>query len=625
MRRTSIDPRDTPGVEIATLRRVLSHVVPYRWQVAIVLACVVGAAALNLLAPWAIARVVDEAIPAADLPLLWILCGCMVAGPVVASLLQMVQKYTAESVGQRVMVDLRVRVYKRLHEMPFDFFAKQKPGEAVSHVLNDVQGVGGVVSGTLVELAQNAVVLATTLAFLVWLNWRLAAVCLVFLPFYVGTTRRVGRARKKLKRAMQARTSEITGTLTETLSVSGALLVKVFGRERAEVGRLKGQLDDLKRLTLEHTLVGRWFQTILGLFESIAPALVFAVGGALVVKGHIPLGTVIAFVAVLKRVYGPASRLASTHVDLKVSYACFDRIFEVMDRAPAIRNAEHRVVPAAVSGNVEFQNVSLAYDDAGDVLSRVNLTVRAGATIGIVGPSGAGKTSLTSLVMRLYDPTDGAVLLDGVDLRRIDIDALRANIAVVTQDTFLLNATVLDNLRYARPAASRHDVEEAARQAQVHEVIASLPSGYDTLVGDRGYRFSAGERQRLAIARAILKNPRILVLDEATSSLDPVSERKVQDALTPLRKGRTSFVVAHRLSTVRDADRIVVMQQGRVAETGSHDELMARGGLYAWMWRVQARDDARQQRPAAASGAFSPAPLAADWRRTLAPAQGIVT
>jgi ATP-binding cassette subfamily B protein len=625
VRRPFIDPKDTPAVEAATLRRILSHVATYRWQAATVVACVVGAAALNLLAPWAITRLVDDAIPSGNLPRLWLLCGCMVAGPVAASLLQIVQKYSAESVGQQVMVDLRVRVYRQLHEMPFDFFAKQRPGEAVSHVLNDVQGVGGVVSDTLVDLAQNAVVLATTLAFLVWLDWRLAATCLVFLPFYIGTTRTLGRVRKTLKRAMQARTSEITGTLTETLSVSGALLVKAFGREGAEVRRLESQLEELKRLALEHTLVGRWFQTILGLFETIAPALVFAVGGLLVVKGHIPLGTVIAFVAVLKRVYGPASQLASAHVDLRVSYAYFDRIFEVMDRTPAIRNAEHAVVPATVSGQVEFRDVSLAYDDTGEVLSGVNLRVRAGTTVGVVGPSGAGKTSLTSLVMRLYDPTEGAVLLDGVDLRQVDISALRANIAVVTQDTFLLNATVLENLRYARPAASRLEVEEAARRAQIHDVITALPNGYDTLVGDRGYRFSAGERQRLAIARAILKNPRILILDEATSSLDPVSERKVQEALTPLRKGRTSFVIAHRLSTVRDADRIVVMKQGRIAEIGSHHELMARAGLYAWMWRAQAREDARQHRPSVASGAFSPAPLAADWRRTLTPAQEIVT
>jgi ATP-binding cassette subfamily B protein len=267
--------------------------------------------------------------------------------------------------------------------------------------------------------------------------------------------------------------------------------------------------------------------------------------------------------------------------------------------------------------------VSLAYDDAGEVLSKVNLNVPAGATIGLVGPSGAGKTSLVSLVMRLYDPTGGAVLVDGIDVRDLQIEALRERIAVVTQDTFLLNASVLENLRYARPAASRLDIEDAARRAQIHDVIAALPHDYDTIVGDRGYRFSAGERQRLAIARAILKNPKILILDEATSSLDVGSERKVQEALTTLMRGRTSFVIAHRLATIRDADCIVVMKHGAVAEAGSHDQLLANGGLYAWMWRAQAREDARQPRPAVRSGAFTAAPLAAEWRNALVPAQEI--
>jgi ATP-binding cassette subfamily B protein len=331
---------------------------------------------------------------------------------------------------------------------------------------------------------------------------------------------------------------------------------------------------------------------------------------------------VVAFVTVLKRLYGPASQLATAHVDLKTSYAYFDRIFAVMDRTPAIRNSEAAVIPTRIVGDVEFRHVSLAYDDAGEVLSRISLSVPAGATIGLIGPSGAGKTSLVSLVMRLYDPTAGAVLVDGIDVRDLHIDALRERIAVVTQDTFLLNATVLENLLYAKPSASQTDIEDAARRAQIHDVIADLPQGYETVVGDRGYRFSAGERQRLAIARAILKNPKILILDEATSSLDVGSERKVQEAITPLMRGRTSFVIAHRLATVRDADCIVVMKHGRVAECGSHDQLLATGGLYAWMWRAQARD-ARHQKPAIRSGAFSAAPIAAEWRRPLVPAQEI--
>jgi ATP-binding cassette subfamily B protein len=623
VRKPVIDPKDLPSIESATLRRILRHIAPYRAQAFVVVACVVSAAVLNLTAPWFVKRIVDEAIPRANVDLLLFYCAGMVIGPLGAGLLQVVQKYSAESIGQQVMLDLRIKVYRQLHDMPFDFFAKQKPGEAVSHVLNDVQGVGGVVSNTLVDLAQNATVLACTLIFIVALDWRLALVAVSFLPLFVASTRRVGRARKRLKRVVQMRTSELTGMLTETLSVSGALLVKVFGREKAEVQRLAEKLQELKKLSLEQSLVGRWFQMVLGLFETIGPALAFAMGGALVIRGHLPLGTVVAFVTVLKRLYGPASQLATAHVDLKTSYAYFDRIFAVMDHTPEIRNSEDAVVPSRIVGDVEFRGVSLAYGDAGDVLSRINLTVPAGATIGLVGPSGAGKTSLVSLVMRLYDPTSGAVLVDGIDVRDLQIEALRERMAVVTQDTFLLNATVLENLQYAKPTATTSEIEDAARRAQIHDVIAELPQRYDTVVGDRGYRFSAGERQRLAIARAILKNPRILILDEATSSLDVGSERKVQEALTPLMRGRTSFVIAHRLATVRDADCIIVMKQGRIVESGSHDQLLASGGLYAWMWRTQAREDARQPKPAVRSGAFTAAPIAAEWRRPLVPAQEI--
>lgn len=624
LKKSIVDPKDIPAVEAATLRRILHHAAPHRWRAAGVVACIVGAAALNLAAPWFVKRIIDVAIPSGNLTLLWLYCAGMVAGPVGAGLLQVVQKYNAESIGQQVMLDLRTKVYRQLHEMPFDFFAKQKPGEAVSHVLNDAQGVGGVISGTLVDLVQNATVLLATLAFIVALDWRLAYVTVAFLPLFIATTRRVGRARKKLKRAVQVRTSELTGILTETLSVSGALLIKVFGREKSEVRRVSEKLEELKRLALEQSLVGRWFQMVLGLFESIGPALVFAIGGAFVIAGHLPLGTIVAFVTVMKRVYGPASQLASAHVDLKVSYAYFDRIFEVMDRTPSIRNAEGALVPTDIHGDVEFRDIELAYNDSGKALAGINLKVRAGSTIGLVGPSGAGKTSLASLVMRLYDSTGGAVLLDGIDVRNINLEALRDRMAVVTQDTFLMNATVLDNLRYAKPSATRSEVEEAAKRAQIHDVIAQLPEGYDTVVGERGYRFSAGERQRLAIARAILKDPRVLILDEATSSLDAGSERKVQEALTPLLRGRTSFVIAHRLSTVRDADCIVVMKHGRIHEQGTHDQLMLQGGLYAWMWRVQAREDAKTPKKIdIKSGAFTAAPIAAEWRRTLVPAQEI--
>jgi ATP-binding cassette subfamily B protein len=334
---------------------------------------------------------------------------------------------------------------------------------------------------------------------------------------------------------------------------------------------------------------------LLRAFESVGPAIVFALGGWLIVRGQIPLGTVVALATLIKRVYGPASDLASVHVDLMTSYAYFERVFAVLDRTQSPPELVKPVKLGRVTGRLEFRNVSFAYDDDGSAaaLSAINVTIPEGTTVAIVGASGAGKTTLSALIMRLYDPTDGAVLLDGVDLRQVSLSSLRANIATVTQETFLLRTTVLENLRYGNPSASLAQIEDAARRAQIHECIAALPAAYDTVVGERGYRFSAGERQRLAIARAIVKDPRILILDEATSALDSASERQVQQSLAPLLEGRTSVIIAHRLSTIRDANRILVIDRGSIIEQGTHDELLGRNGRYAWLWRAQARRGAR--------------------------------
>jgi ATP-binding cassette subfamily B protein len=599
-KKTYIDPQSLPRLQGATLRRILGYTKPYRRRATSVIACMIGAAILNLAPAWFVKQIVDVAIPRGQTTYLWLCCAAMVAGPLLAGFLQVAQKYGAEWIGQQVMLDLRVALYRHLHGMPFAYFTKQKPGEAVSHVLNDVQGVGGVVSNTLIDIIQNGIVLITTLVFVIVLDWRLTIIAVAFLPLFVTPTRRVGRLKKELKRQVQSRMAELTGIVTETLSVSGALMIKAFDTQEAEVRRFRHKAEELKDLSLQQSLIGRWFAMTLKLFESIGPAMVFGIGGWLVISGQLPLGTVVAFVTVMKKLYSPASDLANVHVDLMTSYAYFDRVFAVLDRQSPLRDtAEAQALPRPM-GRVEFKNLSFAYERDGVALSNVDLNVPAGMTIGVVGPSGAGKSTLASLLMRLYDPTQGAVLIDGQDVRDVTQASLRAHMAVVTQETFLFHTTVLENLRYGSPQATRAQVESAAKRAQIHDLIASLPEGYNTIVGERGYRFSAGERQRLAIARAILKDPRILILDEATSALDSVSERAVQNALGPLLHGRTSVIIAHRLSTVQHADQIVVLNRGRIVERGTHDDLLHRRGLYARLWRSQARRDARRRQVTAA-------------------------
>jgi ATP-binding cassette, subfamily B, bacterial len=584
-----IDPRDVAGVDRVILTRILAYLRPYGRQSAGIGLLIVGGACLALLPPLFLKEAIDQVVAGAGqarpggVGRLLLLCAGMVAAPLVVSLLGLAQKYLQTMVAERVMLDLRLKLYEHLHRLELGFFVSARPGEAVSNVLNDVQGVGAVVSSTLVGLVDNAAVFVTTAALLFWLDWRLALLAFALLPLFVAPTRRAGRERKRIKRESQAALAELTGLLIETLSVSGAQLVKMFGSERTELARLRRQGEEIVQLSLRQTLAGRRFQLLVGLFESLAPALAVAVGGALILSGRGPaVGTLVACVAVLKRLYSPASGLAGVHADLVTSYAYFERVFRVLDRKPRIADAPHAVSLAAVRGEIRFEQVSLAFPDGGgEGLSGVDFRVEPGQCVAIVGHSGAGKTTLGRLVCRLYDPTAGRVLLDGRDLRALTQRSLRSHLAVVTQETYLFHASILENLRYARPTASQDEIEAAARAAQIHALIASLPQGYDTVVGDRGYRLSGGERQRIAIARALLRNPRLLILDEATSALDPENETLVQAALEPLMRGRTSLVITHRLATVRAADQIIVLDKGRVAERGTHDELVAAGGVYA--------------------------------------------
>jgi len=574
-KKSYIDPRDLPSVDRATLKRVFVYLRPYRWRILLVAAIIILCAMLNLIPPLLVKEVVDHAIPDQNLTQLWWLCVGMVAGPLLAGMLQVAQKYLTATIGEQVMLNLRVELFAKLHEQPLQWFAAAKPGEALSRVLNDVQGVGSVMSGTLVNVFDNTIVLLSSAVMIIALDWRLSLIALPILPLFVAPTRRVGQKRKRLRRSAQEALAELTGILVETLSVSGALLMKVFGAEKFESARLKKTATNLMDISLRQTLVGRWFQMLLGLFEAAGPAMIFAGGGWLIINGQVQLGTVIAFVAVLRRLYQPATQLANVHVDVVTSYAYFERIFSVLDMEPSITNAPGATSIDSPRGKIEFRHVSFSYGRGKELALRdISLTMEPGHSVAIVGASGSGKSTLAGLVPRLYDPTEGAVLLDGRDLRTITQQSLRSHIAVVLQETYLFHGTVLE-------------VEAAARTAQIHEFIAALPDGYNTIVGERGYQLSGGERQRVAIARAILKNPRILILDEATSSLDSTNEKLVQAAIEPLLRNRTSLVIAHRLSTIAGANLIVVLKEGSIVERGTHDELLRLNSEYAEFFRRQ--------------------------------------
>jgi ATP-binding cassette subfamily B protein len=586
-KKTRLDPKDLPAVDRATVRRILAYIAPYRTHALLVCGTILVAALLGLLPAILVKEVVDHAIPQRDLSRVLWLCAAMIAAPLTASAVSAGQKYLTTLIGERVMFDLRGQLFRHLHSQSLDYFLKTKPGEILSSLLSDVQGVGSVMSSTLVGILDSSIVFVTTAVLAFILDWRLALLSIGLLPFFILPTRRVARRRKALKRELQAGMADMTGILSETLSFSGASLVKICAAERIESERLERKGNELIGLSVRQVLVGRAFQALLAAFEAAGPALIFGLGGWLVIQGEVALGTLVAFVTLQKRLYSPASALCGIHVELVSSYAYFERVFRVLDLRPTVSSAPDAKQPPSVEGRIEFQNVDFGFEPGQTTLREVDFGVGPNETLAIVGASGAGKTTLARLICRFFDPTSGTIRLDGRDLRDLDLDWLRRRIGVVTQDTFLLHASVLENLRYARPEATVDEVKAAARAARIDEVIDALPHGYDTVLGARGHRLSGGERQRLALARVVLKDARVVLLDEPTSSLDLRSEALLQESLDPLLADRTTVLITHRLSWARKADTILVLDHGRVREHGRHGELLARRGLYARLWYQQ--------------------------------------
>jgi ATP-binding cassette subfamily B protein len=483
-------------------------------------------------------------------------------------------------------------MYARVVRQSLRFFTETRSGEILSRFQNDVGGIQGVVSGTLVSLTTNSLIVVSTLVVIFRMNWRLSLIAVAVLPMFILPTRRVGKARSRIAKETQEKLAELTAHMQEALSVSGYLLMRLFGAQAQERRRFGERAGAVRDLQIRQSMAGRWFLMWILMFASVGPALIYLVGGHEAISGRLTVGTIVAFVAYLGRLYAPASALVNAHVEVMSALSLFRRVFEYLDLPIEIDEPAHPVRIEHPRGALRFEGVSMRYGggaNAAWTLRDVSFEALPGEMVAVVGPSGAGKTTVSYLASRLYDPTEGRITFDGVDLREISLVDLARWTAKVTQETTVLHASVAENLRYARPEATQEELERASRLAQIHDVIASLPQGYETVVGERGYKLSGGEKQRLAIARIALRDPRLLILDEATSSLDSRNEALIQAALEPLLSGRTSLVIAHRLSTILRADRILVLDQGRIVESGPHARLLAAQGLYARLYEEQFR------------------------------------
>lgn len=570
-----------------SLGRILKYARPYRRYIVMTSVLVLLTAGLGLVPPLLVRRAIDTSIPSRDTSELYLLVAAMVAFPVAAALLSVAQNWGNTVLGNRMMFDIRNELFGHLLRMPLRFYTATRSGDITSRLTNDVNGVQQVVTTSFTNVMTNVVTVATTLGVMFWLNWQLTLLSIVVLPVFIVATVKVGDRRFRAARRVQTAMSNLTAIVQEKLNISGLVLVKTFGREPEEVRRFDAVSDELASGQIAQSMVGRWFFMFASLFASVSPALIYGYGGYLAINGNMSIGAIIAFIALVNRLFMPVSQLLTVHVDVAGSIALFDRIFDYLDRPVEIDEKPDAIDLKEVEGRVTYSNVSFAYDAAQPVLHDIRFEAKPGQMIALVGPSGAGKTTITYLLPRLYDPSSGSIAVDGHDVRNLTLASLSRHIGMVTQETYLFHATVRENLRYGKPDATDFEIEAAARAAHIHEVITAMPKGYDTQVGERGYRLSGGEKQRLAIARIILKDPRILVLDEATSSLDSRSERLIKEALEPLLKTRTSIVIAHRLSTILSADQILVMDGGGIVECGTHADLLAAGGFYAKIYNEQ--------------------------------------
>jgi len=588
---TEEEKANRPKVTGALLRRVFSYLLPYWKQLALVLGCIILSSTLHLLPSVLTGRIIDEGLIGRDLHMLVVLIGASLAVSLGGNLIGVAENYLNNWIAQHITYDMRNKMYRHLQQMSQRFFTANNQGDIITRMTSDIAGVERVISSTFTSILSNAITLIAALVIMYRQNWVLATVGVLVIPLFVIPTRYAGKTRWTLTRESQECNDEINGILNETLSVSGQLLVKLFGKEDYEYEKYRGANERMIRLNIRESMAGRWFRVVISTFSSVGPMLLYLVGGILMMRydAELSVGDISVMVALLGRMYGPVNSLLNIQVEWIRSMALFTRIFEYYDMPVEIQNAPDARMPERAEGNVEFRHVDFSYEPERQILHDVSFTLRSGHSIAIVGPSGSGKSTMIHLIPRLYDVTGGEVLFDGTDVRQLDLGFLRDSIGIVSQETYLFNGTIRENLLYAKPGATEDELIAACKKANIYDFIEKQELGLDAVVGNRGLKLSGGEKQRISIARVLLKDPALLIFDEATSALDSISESKIQEAIDPIIASRTSILIAHRLSTILAADEILVVKDGRIVERGVHSELVAAGGTYTELYETQFR------------------------------------
>lgn len=578
-----------PQITWSLLRRIGSYLMPYWKQMLLVFLAILLSSVFHLLPSILAGRIIDEGLIGRDLNALFSLLVLSLGVTLAANLIGVLESYLNTWIAQHITYDMRNSMFRHLQAMPHQFFASNNQGDIITRMTSDISGVQLIITSTFTSILSNIITLAVAMTAMYQRNWILATVGIILVPLFTIPTKKVGMTRWTLTREAQACNDEINGILNETLSVSGQMLVKLYGKEVQEYERYEAANRRMIRLNIREKMAGRWFRVVLSTFSSIGPMLIYLFGGILMMRydQDLSVGDITVLVALLGRMYSPVNSLMNIQVDWIRSMALFTRIFEYFDMPVEIRSAEDALTPDIAEGSIEFSHVSFAYEPSRPILKDISFSLEKGRSIAIVGPSGAGKSTIISLIPRLYDVAEGSVRFDGIDVRRLDLDFLRRHVGVVSQDTYLFNGTVRENLLYAKPQASDEEMVEACRKANIHDFILSQPQGYDTIVGNRGLKLSGGEKQRVSIARVLLKDPSVLIFDEATSSLDSISEKLIQDAIDPLISSRTSIIIAHRLSTILAADEILVVEDGEITERGQHFDLVRQGGVYTRLYETQ--------------------------------------